>query len=750
MERRLVAILVADVVGYGRLIEQAEEATLRRLQGELHDLVLPKIAEHHGRPFKTTGDGLLAEFHSVVDAVRCALEVQKGEYERNGGLPENQRIAFRIGINLGDVVEEDGDLYGEGVIIASRLEGLAKPGGVMISGTAYDHVKKRIEVGYESLGEINLKSIAEPVRVYRLLTDAEVIGSTTDTARMLRSWRWYAAAAGMILLTIGVAAVLRSHNIPDLLGRDPVQSITACSYTRVVPEPNRVSIAVVQFNDLTGDPQQGVIARGIADDLNTALSRIHGLFVIASNSSFRYRPPVDICQMAKDLGVTHVVEGSVQGAGDMLRINVQLIETATLGHVWAETFDGTFSGVFMLQTKVAVGISDALAMTLTDQERNALVQNETSVPAAYKAFLRGWAHYRRSTPDDYAKAIPYFEEAIRLDPEYGRAYAALAAVYFQSQDFYWTVSLGLSRGEAYDRAERYLQQAQHRPPTSTTYYIAANVARGAGRYSEAITAFKEAIAFDPSDSWSYAQLGLTLSLVGRQEEATSYINTAMRLDPHYPPQFLYFLGATQLLMNQLTEAAANLERATRLNPDQEWSFLLLAATYGYLGRKEEAASAVARYNELAVKRGGIPLWIMELKRRTRSLDFISKRLFEGLRLAGVPESLPETEFAQNNRLSDEELHDLLFGHRLRGRTPITAREWGVAITLEGVVTLSGEWVSSNKSVARFEHHQVCFTWGYRETERCAAIFRNPGGLKANGNEYIWYDDLGAFPFSLVE
>jgi tetratricopeptide (TPR) repeat protein len=256
--------------------------------------------------------------------------------------------------------------------------------------------------------------------------------------------------------------------------------------------------------------------------------------------------------------------------------------------------------------------------------------------------------------------------------------------------------------------------------------------------------------FDPSDSWSYAQLGLTLTIAGRPEEAIPFIKTAMRLDPQYPPQFLYFLGATQFTMDQLAEAAANLERASRLNPNQEWSVLLLAATYGYLGRREDAASAIARYNEIKVRQGGIPLWIAELKRHARSVDLVNVRLLEGLRLAGAAESFPEGEFALQNKLAADEVRVLLFGHRLRGRIPLTGRELGASFTTDGVVAFSGDWGDVDGGEVRFEDHRFCFKWGSRGAERCAALFHNPGGLMAKENEFIWYDEFGAFPFSLVE
>jgi TolB-like protein/class 3 adenylate cyclase/Flp pilus assembly protein TadD len=744
MVRRLAAVMMADVAGYGRLSQDDEEGTRARFQADLRDVFEAQIAGHDGRLVKTMGDGLLVEFHSVVDAMRCAMEVQRAEAERNAGLPADRRMEFRIGINLGDVIVEGDDIHGDGVNIADRLQNLADAGGVAISGTAYDQVKGKLAVGYADLGPQRVKNIAEPVRVYRVLMDPAAAGRTIGEARTSgRSRRWPAAA--IIAIAVAVAAGAAAWWRPW----EP--RIESASLERMaLPLPEKPSIAVLPFSNMSDDPKQEYFADGMTDDLITELSKVSGLFVIARNSTFAYKGrPVPPKQVSEELGVRYVLEGSVQRAGDQLRINAQLIDALSGGHEWADRYDGSFADVFSFQDKVATSIADSLAIRLTNREQRLIAEQETSVPAAYDAFLRGWEHYRRSTPDDYAKAIPYFEEAIRLDPEYGRAYAALALVFFQSQDFYWSASLGLSRAEAYEKAEDYLGKAQQKRPTSTTHYVAASMARGAHAYATGIAGFKEAIVFDPGDSWSYAQLALTLNFAGRSAEALPFIKTAMRLDPHYPPQFLYFLGATQFMMNRPAEAAATLERATRLNPDHEWSILFLAATYGYLGRKESAASAIARYNDLKVRLGGIPLWVAELRRRTSISDF-NARLFEGLRLAGAPESFDDSEFARQNSLTADEVRALFFGHRLRGRTPFSAHDLGASFTADGLVTFSGDWGPGDGGVVRFDGADFCFKWGFRAVERCAALFRNPGGTMAKENEYIWYDEFGAFPFSRVE
>ena len=412
MERRLAAILVADVAGYSRLMEADEEGTLRRLRAKLHDLFEPKIGEHHGRLVKTTGDGLLAEFQSVVEAVRCAIAVQRGAVDRDSSLPEVQRIRFRIGINLGDVIVEDGDIYGDGVNVAARLESLAEAGGVLLSGTAYDQIKKKIDVGFAFLGEQQVKNIAEPIRVYRVLMDPKDAGRTVRITKKPIG-TWLATGAVILLIVASVGAWLRSRDVK-----------TEAPFAAHLPLPDKPSIAVLPFTNMSDDPKQEYFADGITDDLITDLSKISGLFVIARNSSAKYKNgTMAIAQVSGELGVRYILEGTVQRAGDQVRINAQLIDSSSGGDVWADRFDGSLDDVFSLQDRVTRSIADTLAVKLTQAQELSLGQKETSVAAAYDAFLKGWAHYLLNSPDEYAKAIPYFEEAIGLDPNYGRAHA---------------------------------------------------------------------------------------------------------------------------------------------------------------------------------------------------------------------------------------------------------------------------------------------------------------------------------------
>jgi tetratricopeptide (TPR) repeat protein len=380
----------------------------------------------------------------------------------------------------------------------------------------------------------------------------------------------------------------------------------------------------------------------MTENLITDLSQVSALFVISRNSTFSYKDkPTDIRQIARELGVRYVLEGSVQRSGDRVRINAQLIDGQNGGHLWADRYDGPIADVFQLQDKVTRSITDALALRLTAQEQLSIGSAETKSPEAYDAFLRGWEHFRRGTPKDLGAAIPYFEKAAGLDPEYWRAYAALALIHSSLADAGWYTRAGVSKSTYFvDDVTKYLNKtAGH--PTSTSYQVIGNLQTFYGDTLKATAAFKEAIALDPSDSWSYAYMSRTLPLAGQPDEALQYIRTAMRIDPHYPPVFGFYLGFAEFSLEQFDEAGAALEKATQANPDNELGFLYLGATYGYLGRKQEAAAAIAKFNAIYADEDTPPItarYAWHLFGYYLRAD--SDRLFKGLILAGVPELQP--------------------------------------------------------------------------------------------------------------
>ncbi|KQW58741.1 MULTISPECIES: adenylate/guanylate cyclase domain-containing protein [unclassified Ensifer] len=741
MERRLTAVMIADVSGYGLLTQADEEGTCARFQADLHGLFEQRIAAHRGRLIKTMGDGLLVEFQSVVEAVRCAVEVQRAKSESRGS--DQGRLEFRIGINLGDVIVEGDDIHGDGVIIAERLQSLAEPGGIIISGTAYDQVEKHLDVGFVFLGEQRLKHIEKPVRTYRLGLNEARPGSVKVAGRHAKRWAALVTSAVVLGAAAGVAWWRPWESPVETVQIQP-PNLTA---------PDKPSIAVLPFANVSDDPRQEYFADGMTDGLVTELAQVSGLFVIARNSTFTYKGrAVTPRQVSKELGVRYVLEGSVQRAGEQLRINAQLIDSLSGGHVWAGKFDGSLSDVFALQDEVMRGIADALALRLNPDEQMAFGRKETTVPAAFDAFLRGWEHHRRTTPEDFAKAVPFFEQAIALDPAYGRAYAAAAMVYARVYLWRWHYRLDISRIEARAKALQFLRTAQ-KHKTALAYQAAALLSEAAWQHADALAELKEAIALEPGDSWSYALTAFVLTSAGRPAEALPYIRTAMRLDPHSPSFFIYVLGLTQFSLEDFEASVAAVKRSIELNPQDDGSFLLLASAYAHLGRNTEAQAAITRFNALRLARGGTAATISTSPPMDLAKLADSELFYRGLRLAGVPETLMNADFVGRNRLEADEARSLFLGHRLHGRMLDSGEEHEAVISTGGVATLTGGWASIGAGrmtdvEVKFDRDEVCFLW-LKTTNLCGMVLRNPGGLSGKENEFIWYHGDRALTFSQV-
>ena len=384
----------------------------------------------------------------MVDAVRSGVEIQEELKARNAEMPEDRRMEFRIGINLGDVIHEGDRIYGDGVNVAARVESLADAGGICIARSAYDQVKDKLTPGYEYLGEHTVKNIDEPVRVYRILMEPEAAGKVIGEERPKPSrWRW--AIIGGVAVLIILAGALAIWNFYLRPSVEPT-SVEKMAF----PLPEKPSIAVLPFDNLSGDPDQEYFSDGMTDDLITDLSKMAGLFVIARNSTFAYKGKAfDVRQISRDLGVRYVLEGSVRRAGEKVRINAQLIDASTGGHLWAERYDVILTDIFELQDMITQKILSALAVKLTPTEQNQISRKDTGSVEAYDAFLQGWAHYIRHTPEDFAKAVHYFKTAIEYDPNYARAYAALASIYWESFYRFWHSSLDVSWREAQKTAK---------------------------------------------------------------------------------------------------------------------------------------------------------------------------------------------------------------------------------------------------------------------------------------------------------
>jgi adenylate cyclase len=637
VKRKLTAILSADVKGYSRLMGEDEEATVRTLNAYKEGMA-NLIQQHHGRVVDAPGDNMLAEFASVVDAVRCAVEIQKELKTRNDDLSENRRMEFRIGVNLGDVIEDGEQILGDGVNIAARLESLSEAGGICISGTAFDQVRSKLELGYGYLGEQSVKNIALPIRVYKVLMEPEAAGKVIGEKKA-KPRQWQRATIGLVVAVIVVVAAVA---IWRLYFRTTPPLDIASKEKMAYPLPDKPSIAVLPFVNMGGDPEQAYFADGMTEDLITDLSKVAGLFVIARNSTFVYKgKATDIREVAKTLGVRYVLEGSVRRSGAEVRVNAQLIDATTGGHVWADRYDGDLKNIFGFQDKVTRNVVTALAVELTKDDRERVARRGTENTQAYDVFLKGWQHYLRQTPEDFLAAIVHFKKAVELDPKYGRAYAALAATYWEAYTRYWDVALGFSRGrETQFQAEQFLVKAM-RDPTPLAHQVASAMLLHTQQHDEAVAEAKRAIASDPNDADGYVALANVLSFTGRASEALELVERAIRLNPHYPPYYLYQLGLARFGMKRLDEAATSLERALALNRDDYWSQRLLLATYGLLGRRADAAKLLKtiKGNE---KRGWIASFDpLTIRASTYWYPFAERsdveRFAEGLRKAGVPE-----------------------------------------------------------------------------------------------------------------
>ncbi len=441
VQRRLAAILAADVAGYSRLMGEGEEGTRTRFNAHLRELIEPTIASRRGRIVKTTGDALLVEFASVVDAVQCAVEIQKGMAERNADQPDDRQIVFRIGVNLGDVIIEGDDIHGDGVNVAARLEALADPGGVVISDKVHSEIRNKLDLGFDDLGPQEVKNIAEPVHAFSL----------------------------------GLGKAVNSMGEPE----------TPTS----LPLPDRPSIAVLPFNNMSGDPEQEYFSDGITEDLTTALSRFDGLFVIARNSAFSYKgEAVDVKRVGQELGVRYVLEGSVRRAGDRVRINAQLVDAETDRHVWAERFDRQMDDVFELQDDIVASIAATVGPEITLAEIERARGKRPGTLDAWDHYLRAIAAYHRMTKDDVADAISLLEEAITVEPEFANAYALLGLCHTQIGVYGWIKPVR----QAYEKARRMAEEAYRLAPTSPEANRAlAFVLMATGQADQAVTAARQ-------------------------------------------------------------------------------------------------------------------------------------------------------------------------------------------------------------------------------------------------------------------
>ncbi|WP_271899566.1 adenylate/guanylate cyclase domain-containing protein [Candidatus Phyllobacterium onerii] len=588
--RKIAAILVSDVVGYSRLAGADEDRILARLRTLRSDLIDPTIAVHHGRVVKRTGDGSLVEFRSVVDAVRCAIEVQNAMVERNAGLPPERRIEFRIGIHLGDVVEEsDGDLMGDGVNIAARLEGICEPGSICLSEPAYWQVKARLDLVIDDRGAVQLKNIADPVRVYSL--------------------------------HVGLAAQPKSAASAETYasgGRAASPSI-----------PDKPSIAVLAFNNMSGDAEQEYFSDGISEDIITDLSKLSELHVIARNSSFVYKKAaVSVPDMAKALGVRYLLEGSVRKAGNRVRVTAQLIDSSSGGHVWASRFDRDLTDIFAVQDEVTQEIVSALKLKLTADERDQLARERAVNVEAYEFLLRGREQSLACTRPGNIAARNLAGAAIAIDPAYAAARALIAFTHVLDYINAWSTDPENSLRTGLELAQQAVAMDEQQPNGHFALGMACMWSRDLDR---ARAEAQRGLALSPNSIDLLMLMAHIQIFSGDPKGALETLDASMLLDPHYPEVLLQFLADAHFSLADYEQAVTALKERLARNPQSDIAHALLASCYGHLGRPEESRRAWEQALQLN------PAFSIERRRRVLPFQYPEdfQRRVEGLRKAGL-------------------------------------------------------------------------------------------------------------------
>jgi TolB-like protein/class 3 adenylate cyclase/Flp pilus assembly protein TadD len=673
IKRKLAAILSADVKGYSRLMGEDEKGTVRTLNA-YKKVMTGLIQHHHGRVVDAPGDNVLAEFASVVDAVECVVEIQKELKTRNAELPENRRMEFRIGVNLGDVIEDGEQILGDGVNIAARLESLSEAGGLCISGTAFDQVRNKLELGYEYLGEQTVKNIALPVRVYKVLMEPGAAGKMIGEKKA-KTRQWQMATMGLVIGVIVVVAVIviwkfyiSSAPQPEVTPKEKIavsqtekaptvaptstevaskEKVTPPSPEKVsktiisalpvdkadpkkmaLPLPDKPSIAVLPFTNMSGEKEQEYFSDGITENIITGLSKIPRLFVIARNSTFIYKGKgVIVQQVAEDLGVRYVLEGSVQRSENRVRITAQLIDALTGNHLWAERYDRDLKDIFALQDEITMKILTSMRVKLTEGEQALRVRPPRNLEA-YLKILQAHEYIQRFNIEGNIMGKQLAEETIALDPEFAWAYYALASTHMMD------VWLGLSKSpkESLGKAVELTQKAISLDPKDSRPYALLGYLYVMKRdYDKAIAEGEKAVALDPGGAEAHALLGMDLNYADRPKEAIPLFEKAIRLNPFGPTTYFLNYGTSYRMIGQYQEAITQYKKALRIAPNNIIAHIALAGTYSLLGRDEEARAEAEEVLRLNPK--------FSLESYAKMLPFKNQaqidRFIEALRKAGL-------------------------------------------------------------------------------------------------------------------
>jgi TolB-like protein/class 3 adenylate cyclase/Flp pilus assembly protein TadD len=649
-KRHLAAILAVDVVGYSLLMGADEESTHERLKTHFRQLVNPKVKEHHGRIVKTTGDGVLVEFPSVVDAVRCAVEIQRAMANRNADIAEDKRINFRIGVNLGDVIAESGDIYGDGVNVTVRLEALAEPGGICISGTVWDHIRDKLPYIFEDKGEQTVKNIARPVRVYAMGPAAIASVPLAAVPAQTASWRSrggtqrFLLAAG-ITAVVGITAAtawwqwLQRPSLTAAIQAPAATGPQGSAATAIASTATpRLSIVVLPFTNLSNDPEQEYFVDGITDDLTTDLSQISDSFVIARNTAFGYKgKAVDAKQIAREFGVRYVLEGSVRRLGDQVQVNVQLIDGETGAHVWADRFETDRRNLAEAQSQITGRLARTLHLELVRDAARRIEQERSINPDARDLVMRGWAWwYAPRSQATMREARRAFERSLEIDPSSIDARIGLGLVLVAN------VEGGFSSSVQDDlrRSEQLLLEAIGQDANRSMAHAAMGFLRRIeGRDADAQAESETAVALDRNNAWAIRSLGVTFMLTGQPGPCIAQVEKAVKLNPR--DGFAYMnLGKCHLLLGQVDEALPLLRKAAAMNPGIWYVHLKLAGALGLKGEIEEAGAELAQMVKLKPDMNSIArIRAWEPYRNPQFTALHDRTLIQGLRNAGFPEEV---------------------------------------------------------------------------------------------------------------
>jgi adenylate cyclase len=621
--RKMSAILSADVKGYSRLMSVDEEGTVKALN-ECREIIAKCVADHRGRVVDSPGDNVLAEFVSTVEAVKCAVKIQEGLKVRNADKPERSKMEFRIGVNLGDVIEEKGRIYGDGVNIAARLEGLAEVGGIFISGTAFDQVKGKLSLGYEFLGKQTVKNIPDPIRAYKILMEPEQAGKVIGEKKS-KKWRWVQAAVVMLALVVGAFFISNIY-----FGPPPIDSASVDKMA--FPLPDRPSIVVLPFNNLSKDSKEDYFSDGITEQIITTLSRYPRLFVIARQSAFRYKgKSVKIQQVAEDLGVQYVLKGGVQKSDDKVRITAQLIDAISGNYIWSERYDRQLKDIFDLQDEITINVMNSTVAELTEGEQTRRwTERRVADLKALEKHYRAQGFFCLHTKENYEKARPLFEEAIEIDPNFVWPYVYLGYLHNISGLRGYSEDRDKSFQTAADLAQKALAIDESHDGVHSLLAFIYVIRR---QYDKAVSEAERAVALNPNGSDAYMFLGNALGSLGKWEESITYVEKSLRLSPFPGAAPFSTLGRAYFMTGRYDESVATFKKALNVSPNNLDAHVYLAACYISMGREEEASAAV--YKVLKIN----PKYSIEsyAKRLTFKNEADVERVLSALRKAGLPE-----------------------------------------------------------------------------------------------------------------